>query len=72
MKKQIDIKVGDTVEYTCVAGVIHVEVLKVKSDGNLILHTRKTNKLVKAKRQGDQSVSLSKNVCVLPHRVRKI
>lgn len=68
------IKQGDMVEYLSVAGLIHVKVLKVKPDGKLILDTRSKNKLQKAtgwRKKGD-FVSLSKNVCVMPHRVKKV
>ncbi len=68
------IKEGDTVEYLSVAGLIHVEVLKVKPNGKIILDTRSKNKLQKAngwRKEGDL-VSLSKNVCVMPHRVKKV
>lgn len=69
------VKKGDTVEYACVAGTIHVKVLEIKPDGNLILSTREENRLVKSalrhKKVGDK-VSLSKNVCVRPHRVKQL
>ncbi len=66
------IKPGDVVEYLCVAGVIHVKVLKVKPNGKLILETRIRNKLVKPHRLGAKSVALSKNVSVLSNRVVKL
>jgi hypothetical protein len=59
MKNKIAIKVGDTVEYPYISGVARVKVLKVKPDGKLILETRKP-------------LGLCKNVCVLPHRVKKV
>lgn len=68
------IKKGDMVEYLSVAGLIHVEVLKVKPDGKLILDTRSKNKLQKdnGRRKKGDLVDLSKNVCVMSHRVKKI
>lgn len=68
------IKVGDTVEYLSVVGYLHVKVLKIKPDGKLILDTRSDNKLVKSTsryKDGDM-IDLSKNVCVMPHRVKKL
>ena len=58
-KKDMTLKAGDTVEYKYVSGTAHVKVLLVKPDGKLILETRKP-------------LGLCKNVCVLPHRVKKI
>ena len=75
MKTKIKIKAGDTVEYTCICGVIHVKVKAVKSDGKLILNTRAKNKLIKTssgRHKNGDLISLLKNVCVLPHRVKKV
>jgi hypothetical protein len=66
------IKEGDTVEYRCISGLIHVKVLKVKKDGKLILNTRAVNNLLKPDSIGKETVSLSKNVCVLSTRVRSL
>ena len=74
MKTKGKIKVGDIVEYNCIVGVIHVKVKRVKPDGKLILNTRDKNKLIKSssRHQKGDFVSLSKNVCVMPHRVKKV
>jgi hypothetical protein len=66
------IRIGDTVAYNCVCGTIYVIVLSIKQDGKLILNTRKKHKLLKPLKNGQEYVSLIKNVCVLPHRVKKI
>lgn len=63
---------GDTVEYKCVGGLIHVKVLKIKSDGKLILDTRKEHIILNSKKNDKETVNLIKNVCVLPHRVKKV
>ena len=62
------IKKGDMVEYLSVAGLIHVEVLKVKPDGKLILDTRSKNKLQKdnGRRKKGDLVDCQK-MCVLCH-----
>jgi hypothetical protein len=52
------IKAGDTVRYLSVIGIIDVRVLRVKSDGNLILDTR--------------PLGLNKNVCVKQKRVTPV
>lgn len=75
MKKGKKIEAGDTVEYTCISGVIHPRVLRVKPDGKLILNTREEQKLIKSTskvRKTGSLISLSKNVCVLPTRVKKL
>ncbi len=63
---------GDTVEYTCVSGKIHVKVLKIKPDGKLILDTRSENRLLKPDENGKTTVKLIKNVSVLASRVNKV
>lgn len=63
-------KAGDMVEYTCVGGTIKVKVLKVKADKNLILETGGGKELKAAGRK--HTFRLIKNVCVKPHRVKKI
>jgi hypothetical protein len=57
-------KEGDLVEYTQVGNKkIITTVLKVKPDGNLILDTKKGS---------GKPGNLCKNVCVKPHRVKKV
>lgn len=59
-----EIKEGDSVEYIQVGNQkIITKVLKVKPDGNLILDTKKGP---------GKPGSLIKNVCVKPHRVKKV
>lgn len=73
MSKNNIISAGDTVEYTCVGGVVHPKVLRVKSDGKLILETRRKELPVYLRGvKTEETVNLSKNVCVMVHRVKKI
>lgn len=70
------IKKGDTVEYRCIGGTIHVKVLEVLPNGKLSLNTKEKNPIVSVpagsrEKVGDE-VSLTKNVTVLRHRVKKV
>ncbi len=70
------IKAGDKVEYTGISGTIHVRVLAVLPSGKLSLNTRAENPLVKVPANSKEKVGtmvwLTKNVTVLPHRVKKV
>lgn len=71
--KSNEFKAGDTVMYTCVSGAIHPKVLIVKPDGNLILETRDKYLPIFVKGlKTKKTTNLSKNVCVKPHRVKKL
>lgn len=64
------VKKGDIVEYLCVAGLIHCEVLDVKQNGKLVLNTRKEHKLLNPRKNGATTVFLNKNVCIKPTKVK--
>ena len=72
----LPIKPGDTVEYSCVSGTIHVKVLQNMPGGKLQLATASKNKLVKVLKKSNDTVgdivTLSKNVTVSLHRVRRV
>jgi len=71
------LKVGSTVEYTSMGTTIHAKILKIKSDGKLILDTAHgcRNKIIKTNHpyfEKGGRYELIKNVCVMPNRVKKI
>lgn len=77
MKTKTTFKIGDTVEYTSMSTTIHTKILKIKEDGKLILDTANGSKsrVIKSdngRYKKGQIYDLCKNVCVWPHRVKKI
>lgn len=68
-------KVGEIVEYTCIVGTVHAEILKIQPSGKLLLDMKSKQLKLIGKTDYERkrkTVKLSCNVSVMPHRIKKI